>query len=75
MGEQQYAESNNGVYHLEVRKNRFGYVVESWDDAVAVERITINGGYIGTSDGFEIECRDYDLNDGVMNLVMGENDG
>lgn len=56
------AEEKSGKYLLSAESNMIGYTVKSATDQVHVENVSINGSYIGTSDYFETECDDYEIN-------------
>lgn len=51
----------NGHYVFGVNKGFEGYVVMSESDVIAVDRLTVNGCYLGTPEDLEIEVPDYEI--------------
>lgn len=64
------AEPTNGVYLLEVRAETMGYTIHSKRDHIWASTVTINGNYIGTSNSFELECDNFEIDGDSVDLLF-----
>lgn len=60
-------EKKNGVYLIGIEKVYDCYLLHPNDysaDPIPVDRVRVNGQYLGLDDRVEMECRDYEVVDG-----------
>lgn len=71
------AEPTNGVYLLGIEKAHDGVTVSSSEETIVVDKVTINGQHFGIASGgrVEVECTDFELNDGALDLSFDGIDG
>lgn len=72
------AEKKNGVYLLEVfsrpNPSEISYKVQSASWEAWVRSVRFNGQYIGIDERIEFECQDFEIDDGVLEVAVGEKD-
>lgn len=60
----------NGVYLLGIKPVFEGYlVIGNVGEQTHVDKIRVNGNYLGAKGEFETECDNFEIDDGVLNLI------